>query len=373
MKNTKKGSYSISIHREVASVSKMLKKALLISIAAIVLLSGAGCGKGEQDSSAPSPAASLSPSPAPAETPQPQPIPKAKLRIGALKGPTGMGMARLMEQNEAGTAAVDYEFTLLDSPDEMAAKIINGELDAAAIPTNLALTLYNKTEGAVQLAAVNTLGVLFVLEEGDSIRTIADLKGKTIHTSGKGATPDFAFRYILSQNGLDPDKDVVLDYKLQHAELAAAAASGDAPIALLPQPHVTTAMMKNANLRIALDVTKEWENAAGSENKLAMGALVVQKKAVAENKEAVQAFLEEYEASAQFVNSDLDQAAELIAKYGILPNAAVAKQAIPFSNITYIDAQEAKSFLDEFYKVLFDFEPKSVGGKLADEGFYYAP
>ncbi|MDF2921944.1 MAG: hypothetical protein K0R57_858 [Paenibacillaceae bacterium] len=356
-------------------MNRIFKKAVSACIAAGLLVTAAACGG--KDNGAPA-AATATPavSAVAAQSPSPQPStaakPKSKLRVGALKGPTGMGMAQLMEQDSLGASAVDYEFTLLDSPDDMTAKIINGELDAAAVPTNLALTLYNKTGGAIQLAAVNTLGVLYVLEKGDTVHSVADLKGKTIHTSGKGATQDFAFRYILKQNGLDPDKDVTLDYKLQHAELAAAAASGDAPIALLPQPHVTTAMLKEPGLRVALDVTKEWEAVAGSAGKLAMGSLIVQKKAVEADKAALQAFLTEYEASAHFVHADLDKAAELIAKYTILPNANVAKKAIPLSNITYIGAQEAKPFLEQFYKVLFDFEPKSVGGKLADDGFYYS-
>lgn len=301
-----------------------------------------------------------------------QPAAKDVLRVGALKGPTGMGMAKLMEEDALGKTAVDYQFTLLDSPDDMTAKIINGDLDAAAVPTNMALTLYNKTGGAVQLAAVNTLGVLSLLENGGSIQSVADLKSKTIYTSGKGATQDFAFRYILKQNGLDPDKDVTLDYKLQQAELAAAAASGDAPLALLPQPHVTTAMMKNPKLRVALDITKEWAKASGSDDKLAMGGVLVQKKYTEAHKKTFNTFLEEYKQSVRFVNDTPDQAAELIAKHTVLPNAAVAKKAIPLSNIVYIDAQEAKPFLNKFYQVLFGFEPKSVGGKLADEAFYYA-
>ncbi|MDF2927379.1 MAG: putative lipoprotein [Paenibacillaceae bacterium] len=360
-------------------MNRLCKQALSAVLGLTLILNLAGCGGSSEDSAASSsPTASVaasaavaSPSASPSAVPSTAPAVKAKLKVGALKGPTGMGMAQLMEQNANGAASADYEFTLLDSPDDMTAKIINGDLDAAAIPTNLALTLYNKTEGAIQLAAVNTLGVLYVLEKGNTITSIADLKGKTVYTSGKGATPDFAFRYILKQNGLDPEKDVVLDYKLQQAELAAAAASGDAPIALLPQPHVTTAMLKNPELRIALDVTKEWEKAAGSANQLAMGTLVVQKKTVAAQPDAIKAFLAEYKTSAEFVNKDSAKASELIAKYAILPSAAVALKAIPFSNITYIEAQDAKPMLNQFYKVLFDFEPKSVGGKLADEGFYY--
>ncbi|MEW9124388.1 MAG: ABC transporter substrate-binding protein, partial [Thermotaleaceae bacterium] len=294
-----------------------------------------------------------------------------KMKVAALKGPTGMGMVELMERQETGEAALDYDFTLVDSPDDLVGKVISGEVDVAAVPTNLALVLHNRTEGAVQLLAVNTLGVLYVLEKGDSIHSVADLKGKNVYTSGKGASPDFIFQYILKKNQLEADKDVILDYKLQHADLAAALAAGDVDIALLPQPHVTSAMMRNADLRIALDITEEWDKAMEKEGQLAMGCMIVQKKFAEEQPEALEAFLDEYRQSVDFVNQQLDEAAALIEKYGILPNAAIAKNSIPYSNIVYMDAQEAKPYLQDYYEVLFNFDPKSVGGKLADEGFYY--
>ena len=297
-------------------------------------------------------------------------IEKIKMRVAALKGPTGMGMVKIMEDTEAGNAMMDYEFELVGSPDDLTGKIISGEVDIAAVPTNLASVLYNKTEGAVQLIAVNTLGVLYVLEDGDTIQNVSDLNGKEVMTSGKGASPDFVFRYILEKNGLTPDKDVILDYKLQHAELAAAMVSGDVKIGLLPQPHVTTALMKNDKLRVALDITKEWE-AVTDESELAMGVIIVQKSFAEANPDALSVFLDEYKNSVEFVNSDIENAAKLIEKFEILPNAAIAQKAIPMSNIVYIDAMDAKGFIDDFYKVLFEFEPKSVGGKLVDEGFYY--
>lgn len=298
-------------------------------------------------------------------------VEKGSMRVAALNGPTGMGMVGLMDSSESGEAGLDYEFTLMSSPDELVGKIINGEVDVAAVPTNLASVLYNRTEGQVQLAAVNTLGVLYVLEDGDTIHSVEDLKGKTVNISGKGATPDFAFQYILQQNQLEADKDVMLDFALQHADLAAAAVEGDVTIALLPQPHVTSALMRNQNLRIALDITAEWNKVTNNEGQLAMGAIIVQKEFAENNKALLDEFLKEYEASVNFVNQEMEAAAALIEKYGILPNAAIAKNAIPYSNIVYIDAQEAKSFVQEFYEVLFSFDPRSVGGQLADDGFYY--
>ncbi len=296
---------------------------------------------------------------------------KASISIGALNGPTGMGMVKLMRDAEENEAALDYDFTLLSSSDEMVGKIISGEVDVAAVPTNLAMVLYNKTEGQIQLAAVNTLGVLYLLENGSSVQNIQDLRDRTVYSSGKGAMPDFVFQYLLKENQLQQDKDVMVDFKLQHAELAAALSAGDVELALLPQPHVTTAMMKNPDIRIALDITEEWRNAANNTGELAMGAIIVQREFAENNKEALDAFLEEYKASVDFVNDNMEEAGELIAKYGILPNAAVAKNAIPYSNIVYIDAEEAKGFLEELYQVLYSFEPKAIGGRLSDEGFYY--
>ncbi|KAB3536056.1 ABC transporter substrate-binding protein [Alkaliphilus pronyensis] len=296
---------------------------------------------------------------------------KPKLKIATLKGPTGMGMVDLMEKSETNESTIDYEFTVLGSPDDLVGKVISGEVDVAAVPTNLALVLHNKTEGAVQLAAVNTLGVLYVVENGDTINSVEDLRCKTLYTSGKGSAPDFVIQYILNENGLVVGKDVMLEYKLQHAELAAALAAGDVDIALLPQPHVTTAMMKNTDLKIALDITKEWNEVTPEDSKLPMGAIIVQKAFVEENKEAFNGFLDEYKSSVAFVNSNIDKASELIEKHGILPKAAIAKKAIPYSNIVFIEGDEAKSYLEDFYQVLFNFEPKSVGGKLPNEGFYY--
>ena len=294
---------------------------------------------------------------------------RAKVRVATLMGPTGMGMVELMDKNELGKTALDYEFLVMGSPDDLVGKILSGEVDVAAVPTNLASVLYNRTNGAVQLAAVNTLGVLYLLENGDRINSIQDLKGKTVNTTGKGASPDFIFRYILQENGLVPDQDVMLDFRLQHSELAAALAAGDVNIGLLPEPHVTVAMARNENLRIALNVSEEWTKVAGGE--LVMGGIIVQRDFAENNKEVLNTFLDEYQQSVAFVNSNIEASAELMAKHNILPSAAIAKKAIPTSNIVFIDAMDARAFLEDFYQILYNFEPKSVGGKLADEGFYY--
>ena len=297
---------------------------------------------------------------------------KLTIQVAALKGPTALGMMDLMEKGEAGETANNYEFTLAGAPDELTGKIIQGELDIAAVPTNLAAVLYNKTQGQVQLAALNTLGVLYVVENGDTIHSVADLKGKTIYATGKGSTPEYALNYFLAQNGLPPGVDVTVEYKSEHAELATLLAAGEADIALLPQPFVTSVLTQNDQIRVALDLTEEWNKVSGG-SVLTMGGVIVQKAFAQEHPEALQAFLEEYKASVDFVNdsANLEQAGALAEKYGIIAKAAMAQKAIPECNIVFIAGEEMKSQVAGFFQVLFEADPQSVGGQVPDEGIYY--
>jgi len=289
-------------------------------------------------------------------------IGKEIINVGVLQGPTGMGIVKLMEEE-------NYNIEIVGSPDDLIGKIITGEIDLAAMPTNMASILYQRTGQKIQLLAINTLGVLYILENGEEIGTIADLKGKTLYVSGKGATPDYVIQYLLEEHGLTPGKDVILDFSTQHADLAAIMAAGQHDLALLPQPHVTSVLMQNKDVRIALDLTKEWKDILNAE--LPMGVLIGQKDFIDSNENLLSAFLEEYQKSIEFVNTNTDEAAELIAKHKILPNAQIAKNAIPYSNIVYIDAQSGKSSLHEFFSILYAYNPESIGGQIPDDGFYY--
>jgi len=282
-----------------------------------------------------------------------------------------MGMVKLMADAETGVTANDYEFTLAGSPDEIVGNIIKGEFDIAAVPTNLAATLYNKTGGKVQLAALNTLGVLYVVESGDTVHSVADLAGRTVYSTGKGSTPEFALNYVLEKNGILDQ--VTVEYKSEHAELAALLSQGQADLALLPQPFVTSALAQNPDLRVALDLTEEWDKAAQGASQLTMGCIIAQKSFLEENAAAAAAFLAEYEASVDFVTdpANLDAAAAMVVAQGILPKEPVAKKALPECSITFLSGEEMKKTASGFLKVLYDADPQSVGGALPDDGLYY--
>lgn len=307
---------------------------------------------------------------------QPEPETKTLVKVAALKGPTGIGMVKLMEDSKAGITANDYEFELLGAPDDIVSKLTSGSVDVAAVPTNLAAVLHSKTNGNIQLIAINTLGVLYVLENGNSIQSIADLKGKTITTVGQGATPEYALNYLLKQNGLVPGEDVTVEYLSEHSELAALAASGKADLVMLPEPFVTLVLAKNSDVRIALDITEEWKQATAKPDapgvELTMGCLVVRKEFAEANKEALDTFLSEYKASTAFVNEHIDEAAEMVVAHGIMADAALAKKAIPNCNIVYMDGDAMKQSATVFYDVLFSANPKAVGGKMPSDDFYYA-
>ncbi|MCI8443033.1 MAG: ABC transporter substrate-binding protein [Provencibacterium sp.] len=292
------------------------------------------------------------------------------IRLAGLKGPTTMGMAKLLADNDTGLSKNKYSFTMAGAADEIVAGLAKGELDAAAIPANLASVLYNNTEGKISLAAINTLGVLYIVETGDIIHSLEDLRGKTLYSTGQGTTPEFALNFVLQQNGIDPATDLNIEYKSEATEVAALmqAASGPA-VALLPEPFVTTAKAKNEKLRTALSLTEEWER-TGSGSALVTGVLVVRNDFLAEYEAAFQTFLEEYRASTEYINENPEEAALLIEGLGIAP-AAVAEKAIPACNITYLAGAEMKEKVSGYLQALFEQNPKSVGGALPDDAFYY--
>lgn len=281
--------------------------------------------------------------------------------VMALKGPTGMGMAKLIDEGK-------YEVTLVASPDEVSSAIISGSVDIAAVPINLASVLYNKTNGGVKLFAINTLGVLYILENGNSINSVADLNGKTIAATGQGSTPEYILRYILTKNGINPDSDVTLEWYTDGSELATNLAAGNVDIALLPEPNVTAALTKSTtgNLRVALDMTAEWDKV--SDTKLIQGVMVVRSEYYEANKKALEEFMSDYSASVDWVLSS-EEAPALIASLGIVPSEGVAKNALPRCNITYIDG-DMKGATEDFYRVLFDAKPESIGGKMPGDDFY---
>ena len=309
------------------------------------------------------------------EEKQPEETPSATFRIAGLKGPTTMGMVKLMEEAETNNADESYKGNIYNvemfgTAQEVAPLLIQGELDVAAIPANLAATLYAKTKGEIQVAAVNTLGVLYMVQTGDSVKTIADLKGKTIYTTGKGTTPEYALRYILTKNGIDSDKDVTIEFKSEATEVGAMLASAEGEvIAMLPQPYVSSVLMQNEKVKVALDMTEEWGKV--SEQDMITGVLVVRKEFLNENKEAFDKFLKDYESSTTFVNDNLDDAAALVAKYGIVGKEAMAKKAIPQCNITCVTGEDMKALVSDYLQVLADQNPASVGGGVPDEAFYY--
>ena len=296
------------------------------------------------------------------------------VRAAALKGPTAMGLVKFMDEAEAGTVSDnDYSFQIAASPDELTPQIAQESLDIACVPANLASVLYNNTDGAVRVLAVNTLGVLYICDSNGSIQSVADLAGKTIYASGKGSTPEYALNYILEGNGLTPGRDVTIEWKSEHAECVAAMTKDSQAIALLPQPFVTTAQMKDDSIRTALDLTEEW-NALQSDadaSSLITGVVVARADFVDEHPEAVEAFMKHYRESVAFVNEDIEAAAELIDTYDIVP-AVVAQKAIPACNIVCMEGDEMKNALSGYLEVLFEQNPKSVGGTLPGDDFYYA-
>ncbi len=292
---------------------------------------------------------------------------KATVRLAALKGPTAMGMVKLLADNEAGQTSNTYDFTMATSPDEIVPKLMQGEVDIAAIPSNLASVLYNKSAGNIRVAAVNTLGVLSIVSTDPSVKTWSDLEGKTILATGKQTVPELTLRTLLKKNGLDPDKDVTMDWKTEPTEVVGVL-SKTGGIAMLPQPFVTVAQTKVKGLEIVLDLTDEWKSA--SEKEMVTGVVVVRKEFAETNKAALDLFLAEYASSIEFINKNVEEGAALVEKYDIV-KAPIAKKAIPKCHLKFLSDAEMKSAVSSYLQLLAEEDSKAVGGSLPTDDFYY--
>ena len=288
------------------------------------------------------------------------------MKIGSLKGPTTMGLVNLMDEVEKGDKS-GYLFEMQTQPDVILGKLVSGDLDAALIPANLAAIAYNKTNQGVSVLDINTLGVLYCVTGDESIKSVKDLSGKTVLSTGQGATPEYALNYLLEKNEVT---DCDVQFKSESTEIAAALGNDPSQIAILPQPFVTVAMAQNQDLKVAFSLTDEWD-AVSEDSRLLTGVTVVRNDYLEANEAAVEAFIEDHKASTEKAASDLKTTAELVAKYGIIAKAPVAEKALPECNIVAVTGEEMQKSLSGYLKVLFEQNPKSVGGKLPEDNFYF--
>ncbi len=327
-------------------MKKMMRKAKavgMLMLALTLVLNFAGCGKAKE----------------------------TDIRVGAMKGPTTIGLLQLIEEAETGEMANTYTFTMATAADELTPLLIKGELDIALVPANVASVLYNKTEGGISVIDINTLGVLYMVSGNGNITSFEDLKGQTIYLTGKGTTPDFVLQYLLSENGISLD-EVVLDYRSEATEVAALLAENPDAIGLLPQPFVTVACMQNEQLSICLSMTDEWAKVQGEGgSSMVTGVTVVRNEFLEENPEAVKLFLEDHADSTAYVESNLDEVAALCVEAGIIAKEPIAKKAIPFCNITCMTGDDMRQALSGYLEVLYNMNPQSVGGNLPADDFYY--
>lgn len=294
------------------------------------------------------------------------------VRLKALTGPTGMGLATLMHNEKAGSGNKGkYEIELVSSPDQITGPIVGNLCDVAAVPINLAATLYQKTGGKIRILCANTLGVLHIVENGETIKSVADLKGKTIYAPNPGSTPEYVLRYVLKENGIDPDKDVKLEFLLGGDEVASKLASTPGAIGMLPEPKKSAFLTQNKNFRTCLDMTEEWNKVAGEGNTLVQGVFIARTEFIEKNPQAIKDFLADYEASQNHVNTSGDEGIQHIVETGILPKAPIAKAALPGCNITYMAGEKMKTAVEKCLNVLFEANPKSVGGALPEDGIYF--
>ncbi len=346
------------------------KKLLVLSL--VLALALCACGSGQNGTADPS-AEPVQPAPSPSAAP----AEREKVNLAVLSGPTGVGAAKLMADNESGRTVNDYNITLCTDNQQVMAGLTNGDFDVAALATNVASTLYHKSNGGVQLAAINTLGVLYILGPADKpLSSLADLAGKTLYATGQGANPEYVLRYLLTENGVDPDRDVEVVWQAAE-EVTATMLQGKGEYCMLPVPAATALEAKSeGKLAACVSLSEVWDQLRNG-SQLTMGCMVVRTQFAQENPRAVEDFLKEYQASVTYMADPANLAltgeqspAQLVAKYAIAPSAAIAEAAIPQCNLVYLDGQEMRAAIQGYYEVLYAADPAAIGGSIPDDGFY---
>lgn len=341
-----------------------MKKLTSLILALIMILSLCACSSEESKEA-------KTAEKAPAKTEEA--VDNTTVRLKALTGPTGMGLSTLIHNQKEGAGnKASYEIDLVSTPDQITGPVIGNLCDIAAVPINLAAVLYQKTGGEIQILCANTLGVLYMVENGETVKSVEDLRGKTIFAPNPGSTPEYILRYVLSENGIDPDKDVKLELLPGGDEVAAKLASTPGAIGMLPEPKKSAFLTQNKSFRVCLDMTEEWDKVAGEGNTLVQGVFIARKAFIDEHPQVIKNFLDDYNASQKNVNTSLTSGATHVVDAGILPNPALAKTAIPGCNITFMEGKKMKSAVSKCLQVLYDANPQSVGGKLPADDIYYA-
>lgn len=342
-----------------------MKKLSLLLVVLLVLNLFAGCSNQPAENPAPQEAEDETPQPAE----EPAEVTPVNVTIAGLKGPTSIGMIKMIDEKALESEKYKVEYIQEAAPDALTGKIINGDIQISSVPINLAPVLYNKTQGKIRMLAVNTIGNLYIVGTED-IDSVSQLEGKTLGMSAKGSTPDYAMNYILKQAGLEGK--VELDYALDHASLAQTVIAEDTTVALLPQPFVTQTTLKNPNVKILIDLNEAWDEATGGKSELYTGCIIVNKEFAENNPDFVREFLDQYVESVNWVLENQKDASALVAKHGIMPDAALVEKAIPYCGITFRKAQDVKPGLTDFYQILFDSNPASLGGSMPDDELYLA-
>lgn len=283
------------------------------------------------------------------------------LRIGSLKGPTSVGLAAMMEEDEG-------VFTVAASADEIAPKLLQGELDIVLVPANLAATLYKKTDGNVRVLDVNTLGVLYAVSAAD-MDSVEGLAGRTVYMTGQGTVPEYTVRALLDAAGVADQVDV--QFRSEPTEVVALIAQDPEAVGILPQPYATAATMKDDALQQRIDLTQAWDEVTEGEcGNLVTGVTIALADTVEAKRDAVEEFISRHERSAAIAQSDPESIAEEVVALGIIDDLKIAEAAIPRCNVVCLTGQGMQESLSGYLEALFALDPASVGGQLPGEDFY---
>lgn len=288
------------------------------------------------------------------------------LRIGSMKGPTSIGLASMMDQEQG-------QFTVVGAADELTPLLLQDQIDIALVPANVAAVLYARTEGQIQVIDVNTLGVLYGISLDEGINNVEDLRGRTVYMTGKGTVPEYTFMALLAAANISTD-DLAIEFCSEPTEVVAQISQHDGAVGILPQPYATACTLKNENLHTVLDLTEAWAQMTGGQKGDVVTGVTVAKTSTIEEKEgAVKLFLQRHAASAEVAQTDPSAIVAKVIELGIIENETLAEKAIPNCNVVCYTGEEMKNALAGYLQALFDQNAEALGGSLPGDDFYFMP
>ena len=287
--------------------------------------------------------------------------------VVAPKSPATIPVLRMIE-NDCMGENIKLDLQLYGDMEAMMALASGGDYGILIVPVHTAANLKNK---GIDVKMVNAFGWggMYLSTTDPDCNGWKDLEGKELYVPAKGSVPDIMTQYFLSQNGLEIGKNVEVVYS-SHAEIAQLIAAGTIQYAVDAQPFVTSNLKNVDGYRVISEFAEDWKLTQGEAYSMPGNCTVVNSDYLSENESVVLDFNKKFSDAIKWMVENPDEAGALANTY-LNANAELIAAAMPGFCLDYKSAADARNDVEEYFKVLLELKPESIGDKIPDESFYY--